>query len=316
MNPRNSPIPPFAPGNSWLLYQLADSALPTGGFVASAGLEAAVATGLVRATDTDSLTRFLTSSIHTYAYSTVPFVEHAWRAVDEVVGEVVQCEHRSVRKESGEIRADDAPESSPTVASSFASRILCATETLVRLDRLYEASTSSAVARRASSTQGGAMLMLFSKSFAEVSLAQAVEKKGLIEGSPGDPGGNKHALREVFDAFKLALRRDESPGHLPICFGIVSRCLELGLADSLHLHLFLHSRSLLSSSVRLNLVGPYLAQRVLASLQDVVRNALAGALKEAMARDIWDEGAVGSTCPAIDVVQGVHERLYSRLFNS
>nr|CAG8482496.1 14444_t:CDS:2 [Entrophospora candida] len=56
----------------WLLWQISDSALPTGGFVASSGLESAIQTGYVR--DIPSLSIFLSSSIDNYAFSSLPFV--------------------------------------------------------------------------------------------------------------------------------------------------------------------------------------------------------------------------------------------------
>ncbi|CAJ0916421.1 12543_t:CDS:2 [Entrophospora sp. SA101] len=56
----------------WLLWQISDSALPTGGFVASSGLESAIQTGYVH--DIPSLSIFLSSSIDNYAFSSLPFV--------------------------------------------------------------------------------------------------------------------------------------------------------------------------------------------------------------------------------------------------
>ncbi|KAJ2720165.1 hypothetical protein GGI07_004768 [Coemansia sp. Benny D115] len=56
---------------TWLLWMLADSQLPTGGFVASAGLEAAVQGGLVREDadehDADSFVGFIRDSTHNQA---------------------------------------------------------------------------------------------------------------------------------------------------------------------------------------------------------------------------------------------------------
>src|SRR4051812_38441407 len=112
-NPTSIPLP--SPSHSWLLYQFSDSALPTGGFVASSGLGAAVPTGFVREGDVDCLTKFIHPSLHMYAYSTVPYVSKAWEMVAWAV----------VGKWGVEVAAPD----------------------IVRLDRLYEASTSNAVVR-------------------------------------------------------------------------------------------------------------------------------------------------------------------------
>ena len=58
--------------NLWLLWQLADSAFPTGGFAHSSGLEAAWQQGEVR--HRDDLTAFLEASLHQLGHSALPFV--------------------------------------------------------------------------------------------------------------------------------------------------------------------------------------------------------------------------------------------------
>lgn len=65
--------------SSWLLYILTDSALPTGGFVASSGLEATYQAGLV---DNRSLPDFVSSSAHNYASNTNCFVRAGYEAPD------------------------------------------------------------------------------------------------------------------------------------------------------------------------------------------------------------------------------------------
>lgn len=65
--------------SSWLLYILTDSALPTGGFVSSSGLEATYQAGLI---DNDNLPAFVTSSSHNYASNTNCFVRAGYEAAD------------------------------------------------------------------------------------------------------------------------------------------------------------------------------------------------------------------------------------------
>jgi urease accessory protein len=110
--------------------------------------------------------------------------------------------------------------------------------------------------------------------------------------------------------------------------------------------LFQHSRSLVSAAVRLNLIGPYRGQRLLVSLSSVSNDALK-AVREREESVLCDEShsknnlpgwnelefgmsecqediiyciraekASCQTAPVIDIVQGLHDRLYSRLFNS
>lgn len=75
---------PFFTSNetsSWLLYILTDSALPTGGFVASSGLEASWQAGLV---DNKNLPAFVDSSAHNYASNTNCFVRAGYESIDRV----------------------------------------------------------------------------------------------------------------------------------------------------------------------------------------------------------------------------------------
>jgi urease accessory protein len=63
---------PTAQANDWLLWQLADSAFPTGGFAHSGGLEAAWQHGEIRGAD--DLSSFLETYMCQTATSMIPFV--------------------------------------------------------------------------------------------------------------------------------------------------------------------------------------------------------------------------------------------------
>ncbi|KAG0168263.1 hypothetical protein DFQ28_005291 [Apophysomyces sp. BC1034] len=66
--------------SSWLLYILTDSALPTGGFVASSGLEASYQAGLLSPAN---LPAFVASSTHAYACTTSCFVRAGFEAPEQ-----------------------------------------------------------------------------------------------------------------------------------------------------------------------------------------------------------------------------------------
>ena len=69
----------FAPAD-WLLWQLADSAFPSGGFAHSAGLEAVWQQGEVR--DRGELSSFLEASLHQLGHCSLPFFTQAHRDPD------------------------------------------------------------------------------------------------------------------------------------------------------------------------------------------------------------------------------------------
>ncbi|RIA80967.1 hypothetical protein C1645_729895 [Glomus cerebriforme] len=243
----------------WLLWQFADSALPTGGFVASSGLEVAIQSGYVK--DINSLLLFLSSSIENYAYSALPFVTDSWKIIT-----------------STSTNDDDT-------------LIL---ENIIKLDYLYEACTSNVITKRASKAQGVAMLTLFSKSFSK-EFSNDEEKRNV-----GD---------KVIDKLKFEVRKENAFGHLPITFGLVSKCLGVSLEHAQQLFLFFFSRAILSAAVRLNIVGPYYAQRMLTECQTYVESSL-----EKTCNIKANDAA--QTSPILDILQGRHDKLYSRLFNS
>jgi len=78
-----SSTPPRLRGeNDWLLWQLADSAFPTGGFAHSAGLEAAWQHGEVRSRD--ELASYLEASLRQAGSAVLPFVMAAYDEPDRI----------------------------------------------------------------------------------------------------------------------------------------------------------------------------------------------------------------------------------------
>ncbi|KAL0088599.1 hypothetical protein J3Q64DRAFT_1634757 [Phycomyces blakesleeanus] len=232
--------------SSWLLYILTDSALPTGGFVASSGLEATYQAGLLTA---DNLSDFVTTSAHSYAWQTNGFVRAGW----------------------------EAPDDANPISQLEESDSIC--------DAVMVANT---VARRASLAQGVAMLTLYLKCFTK----------------NATPDGVK-----VVKSWKNKIRAGQTDGHFSVCFGLICRYLDVDLENTLHLWLYLFTRSLYSSAVRLNIIGPYEAQRLLldsrGSVEKIVKKT----------KDVTVDNCC-QTNPLLDVCQGMHDRLYSRLFNS
>lgn len=81
------------------------------------------------------------------------------------------------------------------------------------------------------------------------------------------------------------------------------------LENTLHLWLYLFTRTIYSSAVRLNIVGPYEAQKLLLESREPIEKIIQ------RTKDISIDDCC-QTNPLLDVCQGMHDRLYSRLFNS
>ncbi|MCU0696221.1 MAG: hypothetical protein MUC96_06820 [Myxococcaceae bacterium] len=106
-----------------------------------------------------------------------------------------------------------------------------------------------------------------------------------------------------------ALRTALPFGHVAVAMGASLALAGFSLEDVRRLFLFGAVRSALSAAVRLGVTGPLRAQRVLLDLHPV----MTGALEASRGRSMGD--AV-STSPLLDLAQGAHDRLYSRLFQS
>ena len=107
----------------------------------------------------------------------------------------------------------------------------------------------------------------------------------------------------------LNARAQAAWGHVAPLSGSVFRTL--GLAEEVAKRAVLYgaARGVLSAAVRLGIVGSYRAQR----LQHEAATCLEATLERC--RGLPPE-AICQTAPIIDLLQGAHDRLYSRLFQS
>lgn len=175
-------------------------------------------------------------------------------------------------------------------------------ERIFDLDNDLDASTPCTVARRASVSQGRALLTIWERALAPAASELPASQAAIS------------ALTEFTSTLKSSkpdLYGIQINAHFPPLFGIVCRSLNLSMEDTSYLFLLNHSKALLSAAVRASVMGPYQSQAVLASstLQDRIKTCIA------REKDIRVEDA-GVTVPAMDLWAGRHELLYSRIFNS
>ena len=150
---------------------------------------------------------------------------------------------------------------------------------LAEWDALNDAFLTNAVANRASRQQGRTLLASASRIWPSPELA-ALQTQA-------------HALC----------------AHAAPFTGVVCRTLGVSLETTQRVVLFVAARGVLSAAVRLGVTGSYDAQRL--------QSECAGWSASVLAR-YRDAGPadLAQTAPFIDILQGAHDRLYSRLFQS
>jgi urease accessory protein len=149
------------------------------------------------------------------------------------------------------------------------------------IDHLFDVFTANHVANRASRAQGQAMLAATERIFLLAAL------KNL-----------RHCVTDR-----------ELPGHLAPVFGVVARTLNLQLETVLRLFVYLQLRGWISAAVRLGIVGPLEGQ----SIQHRLSNK---AVQMTDHPEEFNLQNIAQTLPLLDLLQGGHDRVYSRLFQS
>ncbi|KAK6440094.1 hypothetical protein LTR95_003677 [Oleoguttula sp. CCFEE 5521] len=176
-------------------------------------------------------------------------------------------------------------------------------QVLLDLDNDFDASTPCTVARRASISQGKALLAIWERALC--SSASATEKSLALASAVSDCALLVKASKPG------TLLTSSYNGHLPPLFGAVASAMGLDIGHTSYLFLLNHAKAILSAAVRASVLGPYQSQSVLASssLQAHIK-----VLIEHYGAVNAEDAAV--SVPTMDVWMGRHELLYSRIFNS
>ncbi|XP_022946416.1 urease accessory protein F [Cucurbita moschata] len=156
-------------------------------------------------------------------------------------------------------------------------------ETWEKNDRFLNAILTNEVSRKASVTQGSALMRVAAIVFSEISSLKAMR-----ETTTGTGAVSFH--------------------HAPI-FGLICGLLGWDSTMSQRAYLFITLRDVISAATRLNLVGPLGA----AVLQHQLALVAEDTLKKWMNRPVEE---ACQTVPLLETVQGCHTYLFSRLFCS
>jgi urease accessory protein len=152
------------------------------------------------------------------------------------------------------------------------------------LDARVDAFVTNHVANRASRTQG--------RTFA-ATCASVFDEAG----------------RGALAAIAAVARTRQVTAHWAPVFGAALAALGIERHEALSLHMYLALRGTVSAALRLGIVGPHEAQRLLERHMVTLDAALAAcaALRS---------GDAATTAPLFDVFGATHDRLYARLFQS
>ncbi|KDN39448.1 hypothetical protein K437DRAFT_259046 [Tilletiaria anomala UBC 951] len=318
---------------TYVSWVLSDSNLPTGGFVASAGLEAVYTHGLLDEclrkygpTAPSSQPAHHGPQAH-QAAALLIFIQESLRSYYHLVKTIVRDAHSLLR----EVTAQSTQASIEQTVAKF-----------LQVDQRAHAQMPNHVNRRASAAQGAALLTLYTKAFSGSSVRQiqgAFDAGADTASIAKDSTVRTHKVSSFLANIKRQVRAGRTYGHLASVWGIFSASLDLSLDRAVDLHLFLQARAVLSSAVRLNILGPYLAHQILLfdvretlscirnkpedSISDRQRRKASQEVGHTFGGSEWDWSwedddteYVTSTWPLLEIVQGRHDQLHSRLFNS
>lgn len=100
-------------------------------------------------------------------------------------------------------------------------------------------------------------------------------------------------------------------GHFAPLFGLICKRLELEQDHVRIGQVFMYTslRAVVSAAVRLNMIGPIEGQRIQASCYQLAQKIVIEHIDRPLEQ-------LGQTCPLLDIIQGSHDTLYSRLFNT
>ena len=263
------------------MLQICDTAFPSGSLANSLGLESALAHGIVtRGHPDDSLHAFVCLTLEQMAHQSLPFVRAAHAATL--------------------LRRNADVSDSPTVRAC-----------LCEVDHVCSVVTLNEVARRSSLNQGKCFLRACSAAFAH------------------------RPYSGIIDMIAATVSLGKMHGHYPVVFGAMCGLLGISVCMAERMMLRCALRDLASCAARLNVIGPLEGASLQARLGEFVVEALLnsspsrwctppspGSLNlellshEAILQRLLTDDAPRVTAPVLELVQGRHDLLYARLFNS
>ena len=186
------------------------------------------------------------------------------------------------------------------------------------LDEFCSSTLTNSVSRQASTLLGNSFLAAVSQTFTGVQLKQSTplhpsssSSTSSLSSFPALSASSFSSLLicSLISSFKFACRSSCTPINYSCVYGVICSFLSISLIECQQMFLYNQMKSLISSIVRLNCIGPYEGQRLQLQCWNKVKEE----------REKWETKTiqdVSTSAPIVDVVQQMHANLYTRLFNS
>lgn len=288
---------------SWNAYMLADSALPTGSFAHSAGLEAASQLGLLSEPEPESST---------------DAIEISPQASEDDDNEnesdctnlqmFVQASTRSTLQQATPwILAGHAlGNQSSSLDNNHGSQLQSLVEEWEKLDRhVHAVMVCGGPACRASLDQGRNLLRVSIPWLEQDTSSSAANTLQLFR-----------AMQEHINTTDSA----DTTGHMAPLLGMLGAALQLQPNEACHLLGYCVARDIVSAAVRLNLIGPLASVGLLSKAQSAAEEGITTALvrKQTGSQDnlLWSNQFIGGCAPVVDTVHPSHDLLAVRLFRT
>ncbi|KAL3657941.1 hypothetical protein V7S43_017146 [Phytophthora oleae] len=146
---------------------------------------------------------------------------------------------------------------------------------------------SNHVARKASFAQGAALLRLALSTY----------------------GPSYPRVQTLLTIRKEAKKRKQGGVHHAVLFGVVCALLGVSAEPVQRMYLFVTTRDVLSAATRLNLVGPLEAAKLQFEMTQLLEEVFRAKKNRAVQESY-------SSAPVLDLIQAMHDQLYTRIFNS